>query len=199
MARTIFQVCFGAVLLAALALVVGALYWPAELVGLVAPRALLTWANFDPMSREPAWAGLSPMIWTALVALPLAVILPVLVYIYEKKKVTPITRGLLAASRGIALLLLWIMLAGPSLSDAEVYIEGSKLAVLVDDSQSMGGESREFPIFNVLDDRESDDVVALRQAIEALGIVIDRPPTEGVVTVTSADLAVGKFVRQVGQ
>lgn len=197
MARTIFQVCFAIVLLAALGLALGALYWPEELVRQIAPRSSLSWANFDPMSREPAALGLSPLIWTALFAMPVAVLLPVLVYIYERKKVTPLTRGLLAASRGIALLLLWVLLAGPSLSDSEVFVEGSKLAVLVDDSQSMGGESREFPVFNVLDDRESEDVRALRQAVEGLGILVDRPPTQGFVTLTEDELAVRKFVRQV--
>lgn len=197
MARTIFQLSFAIVLLAALGLALAALYWPEELVRQLAPRSILSWANFDPMSREPAALGLSPLIWTALVAMPVAVLLPVLVYIYERKKVTPLTRGLLAAARGIALILLWVLLAGPSLSDSEVFVEGSKLAVLVDDSQSMGAESREFPIFNVLDDRESEDVRALRQAVENLGILVDRPPTQGFVTLTDDELAVRKFVRQV--
>ncbi|MBE7493285.1 MAG: VWA domain-containing protein [Planctomycetes bacterium] len=197
MGRRIFQVCFGVVLLAALALALGALYWPAELARYIAPRSTLSWANFDPLSREPAWLGLSPLIWTALVAMPLAVVLPVLVYVYERKKVSPVTRGLLALSRGVALLLLWVLLAGPSLSDAEVYVEGSKLAVLIDDSQSMGAESREFPVFSVLDDRESDDVRALRQAVETLGISVERPPSPGFVTLTDDELAVRRFVRQV--
>ncbi|MBX3473433.1 MAG: VWA domain-containing protein [Planctomycetes bacterium] len=197
MGRKIFQTCFGVVLLAALVFVLLALYSPDTLKNLVAPRSTLSWANFNPMSREPGMWGLSPLIWTALVAMPLAVLAPVLVYIYEKKKVSPATRGLLAVSRGVALLFLWLLLAGPSLSDAEVYIEGSKLAVLIDDSQSMGAESREFPVFNVLDDREAEDVRALRQAVEAMGIQVDRPPVQGFVTLTPDELAVRNFVRKV--
>lgn len=197
MGRKVFQACFGVLLLAALVGVLLALYAPETLKQFVAPRATLTWSNFNPMSREPGFAGLSPLIWTALLAMPVAVLAPVLVYIYEKKKVSPVTRGLLAVSRGVALLLLWVLLAGPSLSDAEVYIEGSKLAVLIDDSQSMGAESREFPVFNVLDDRESEDVRALRQAIEAMGITIDRPPAQGFVTLSDDELQVRNFVRKV--
>ncbi len=197
MGRKIFQVCFGAVLLATLVGLVYAMVAPADLVRLISPRSVLTWSNFDPMSSEPGWLGLSPKIWTALVAIPLAVVMPLLVYLYEKKKVTPATRGLLAATRGVALLLLWLLIAGPARSDSEVYTEGSKLAVLIDDSQSMGAESREFPVFNVLDDRESEDVRQTRAAIEALGIVIDRPPAQGFVTLTEDEIQVRAFVRKV--
>ena len=197
MARRIFQAGFALVLLGALGAALAALFWPEQLVRLVSARSSLTWSNFNPLEREPGWLGLSPLIWTALVALPMAVILPAVVYAYEKKKVTRLTRGLLAASRAVALVLLWVLLAGPSLSDAEVYVEGSKIAVLIDDSQSMGGESREFPIFNVLDDRESEDVRATRAAVEALGIVIDRPPPQGFVTLGDEELALRAFVRGV--
>jgi len=197
LARTIFQICFAIVLVGAFGFAMTALFQPELLVALVSPRSILTWANFEPLSREPAWLGLSPLIWTALVAMPVAIVLPILVYVYERKKVNPLTRALLATSRGVALLLLWVLLAGPSLSDSEVYMEGSKLAVLIDDSQSMGSESREFPVFNVLDDRESDDVRALRQAIEALGIMVDKPPTQGFVTLTQDELDVRSFVRKV--
>lgn len=192
-----FVFLFAVVAAAALGGALLALYAPGVLLDWLAPRATLNWQNFDPMSREPGLLGLSPLIWTALVAMPIAVVGPVLVYLYEKKKVAPATRGILAAARCAALLLLWVLIGGPSLTDSEVYVESSKLAVLLDDSQSMGGEAREFPIFSVLDDRESDDVRALRTAVEGLGIMVDRPPTQGFVALTDDELAVRNFVRRV--
>lgn len=178
------------------ALIYGSIY-PERIVQVIAPGSILSWENFKPLDGEPGLLGLSPLIWTALVVLPIAIGLPLLIYVYEKKRVPAVTRAFLAATRMVVLLLLYVLLAGPSLVDKETYTEGSKIAILVDDSLSMGAESREFPVFNVLDDRESEDVKETRQALESLGIQIRRPPARGFVTLTDDEVAVRGFVRKV--
>ncbi|MCB9894690.1 MAG: hypothetical protein H6839_09585 [Planctomycetes bacterium] len=188
---------FGVLLaLVVITVVYGAIF-PERILHVLAPDSIFSWDNFEPFSREPGLFGLSPLIWTALVVVPVAVGLPILIYIYEKKKVPGVTRGFLAVIRMVVLLLLYLLLAGPSLVDTETYVEGSKVAILIDDSLSMGAESREFPVFNVLDDRESNDVKTTRDELERLGIRIDKPPTQGFVTLTPDELAVRSFVRKV--
>lgn len=189
---------FGVLLVGvAITVVYGAIY-PERIAQMIAPGSIFSWENFRPLSRDDAGLlGISPLIWTALVVLPIAVGLPVLIYIYEKKRVPAVTRGFLALSRMVVLLLLYLLLAGPSLVDKETYTEGSKVAILIDDSLSMGGESREFPIFNVLDDRESGDVKTTRDALERMGVRVGKPPTRGFVTLTDEELNVRSFVRKV--
>jgi hypothetical protein len=163
----------------------------------ISPGAAFSWDNFDPLSGEPGLLGLSPLIWTALVVVPTAMGLPLLIYLFEKKRVPGIARAVLAVTRMVVLLLLYLLMAGPSLVDSETYVEGSKVAILIDDSLSMGAESREFPIFNVLDGRESKDVADTRAELERLGIKVDRPPSAGFVTLTEDELLVRNFVRRV--
>lgn len=170
---------------------------PEMLAERIAPDANFSWENFEPYAREGGMWGLSPLIWTALFVIPSCVGIPVVVYLYEKKKVPGLTRAFLAGMRMVILFGLYILIAGPSLVDSETYVEGSKVAILIDDSLSMGGESREFPVFNVLDDRESADVKATRDNLSNLGITVDRPPTQGFVTLTDDELLVRGFVRKV--
>jgi hypothetical protein len=188
---------FGLLVAAVLLVLLAGTLAPQRFADVIFPGSTFVWENFEPLSRDPAWLGLSPLIWTSLVVLPVCIGLPLAIYVYEKKRVHGVTRGLLAATRMTVLLLLYVLLAGPSLVDTETYVEGSKVAILIDDSLSMGGESREFPIFNVLDDRESADVKQTREALTNLGIRIDRPPTQGFVTLTEDELAVRAFVRKV--
>lgn len=188
---------FGLLLLAVLVVAVYGAVFPGRILQVIAPDSVFSWENFNPFSREPGWLGLSPLIWTALFVVPLAVILPAVIYFYEKKRVPGVTRIFLAAVRAAVLLVLYLLMAGPSLVDTETYVEGSKMAVLIDDSLSMGAESREFPVFNVLDDRESDDVARTRGELEELGIYLKQPPSRGFVTLTDDELAVRNFVRQV--
>ncbi|MBZ0135869.1 MAG: VWA domain-containing protein [Planctomycetes bacterium] len=188
---------FSVLLLAVLVVVVYGSIYPERLTSLIAPDAIFNWENFEPYAREGGMWGLSPLIWTALVVIPGCVGIPLVIYLYEKKKVPGVARGFLAAVRMAVLFLLYLLIAGPSLVDSETYVEGSKVAILIDDSLSMGGESREFPIFNVLDDRESADVKATRDHLTALGIDLDRPPTQGFVTLTEDELMIRGFVRKV--
>ncbi|MCB9934911.1 MAG: VWA domain-containing protein [Planctomycetes bacterium] len=188
---------FGVLLAVVVVSVVYGAIFPERILQVVAPDSIFNWENFKPLSREPGLLGISPLIWTALFVVPIAVGLPILIYIYEKKRVPAVTRGFMAAMRMVILLLLYLLLAGPSLVDTEKYVEGSKVAILIDDSLSMGGESREFPIFNVLDDRESNDVKATRDQLERLGMRIEKPPAQGFVTLTEDELAVRSFVRKV--
>lgn len=185
----------------ALLLLIGAVLFAAfglgDVMGKIAQGAAFTWDNFDPFSREPAALGITPLIWTALAAVPLAVFLPVVVYWFEKKQVPTGVRFALMRIRALILLVLYLLIAGPSLVDSEFFKEGSKVAVLIDDSLSMGAESREFSIFNVLDDRESGDVRKLREKLEAQGLRVDNPTSKGFVTLTADELAVRNFVRQV--
>ena len=188
---------FGVLLLAVAVFVIYGSAYPERLTSLIAPDANFNWENFEPYAREGGMWGLSPLIWTALFVIPACVGIPIAIYLYEKKKVPGITRGFLAAVRMVVLFLLYLLIAGPSLVDSETYVEGSKVAILIDDSLSMGGESREFPVFNVLDDRESADVRATRDHLQNLGITVDRPPTQGFVTLTEDELLVRTFVRKV--
>ena len=167
-----------------------------EVVGKLASGASFTWDNFNPLSREPGALGITPLVWTALAAVPLAVFLPIAVYWFEKKQVPVGVRFALIRIRALALLVLYLIIAGPALVDSEFFKEGSKVAVVVDDSLSMGGESREFSIFNVLDDRESDEVKRLRAKLENLGLRVDNPASKGFVTLTADELAVRSFVRK---
>ncbi len=188
---------FGLLLVAVVVTVVYGAIFPERILQAIAPDSIFNWENFKPLSRDPGLFGISPLIWTALFVVPISVGLPLLIYIYEKKRVPAVVRGFMAAMRMVILLLLYILLAGPSLVDTEKYVEGSKVAILIDDSLSMGGESREFPIFNVLDDRESSDVKVTRDDLERLGIRIDKPPAQGFVTLSDDELAVRGFVRKV--
>ena len=188
---------FGVLLLAVLVVVVYGSVYPERLTSLVAPDANFNWENFEPYAREGGLWGLSPLIWTALFVIPGCVGIPLVIYLYEKKKVPGATRAFLAGVRMVVLFLLYLLIAGPSLVDSETYVEGSKVAILIDDSLSMGAESREFPIFNVLDDRESADVKTTRDHLQNLGINVERPPTQGFVTLTDDELMVRGFVRKV--
>lgn len=192
-----FMVSFFSVLVVA-ALMVGVylLIYPGRIAAVLAPGSAFQWENFYPLSREPGLWGISPLIWTALLVLPAAVGIPALIYFFEKKKVPGATRVFLAISRACVLLLLYLLLAGPSLVDSDRYVEGSKVAVLIDDSLSMGEDAREFPIFNVFDDRESDEVRALRDHLRGLGVEVSNPPSQGYVTLTPDELAVRNFVRR---
>jgi hypothetical protein len=166
------------------------------LFGLVAPGSTFSWENFSPFSRSPGALGLSPLIWTALIAIPVALFAPMLIYFYEKKNVSKPMRVVLAVSRTASLLILYLLIAGPSLIDSEKFVESSKVAVLLDDSLSMGAESREFPIFNVLDDRESDGIKRLRKQLGNLGIQVAAPPARGFVSLSDDELEVRNFVRK---
>jgi hypothetical protein len=68
----------------------------------------------------------------------------VAVYWFEKKQVPLGVRFALIRIRALTLLVLYLIIAGPALVDSEFFKEGSKVAVLIDDSLSMGAESREF-------------------------------------------------------
>lgn len=193
----IAMVLFGLLLVAAVIVAGYGVLNPQGLVDQFAPGSAFNWDNFDPLSRDRGLWGLSPLIWTALFVLPLAIGVPIAIYVFERKKVPAITRAFLAISRGVVILLLYLLLAGPSVVDSEQFVEGSKVAVLLDDSLSMGAESRAFPIFSVLEDREADDVRNLRNAVTAMGVIVDRPPHAGFVTLTDDELAVRNFVRQV--
>ncbi|MDC1142752.1 VWA domain-containing protein [Planctomycetota bacterium] len=168
----------------------------ASLFSLIAPGSTFSWDNFDPFSRSTGSTGISPLIWTALVAVPVALLLPLMIYLYEKKNVSRPMRVMLAVSRTASLLLLYLLIAGPSLVDSEKFVESSKVAVLIDDSLSMGAESREFPIFNVLDDRESAGIKKLRKQLDGLGISVEAPPARGFVSLSEDELLVRDFVRQ---
>lgn len=188
---------FSVLLLAVIVVVVYGSVYPERLTALIAPDANFTWENFEPWGREGGFLGLSPLIWSALFVIPGCVGIPVVIYLYEKKKVPGATRAFLATVRMVVLFLLYLLIAGPSLVDSETYVEGSKVAILIDDSLSMGAESREFPVFNVLDDRESADIKVTRDQLEQLGITVAKPPTQGFVTLTEDELLVRGFVRQV--
>jgi len=188
---------FGVLILGIVVTVVYGAIFPERILQVIAPGSIFSWENFEPFSRDPGLLGLSPLIWTFLVVLPVAVGLPLLIYIYEKKRVPAVTRAFLAIMRMVVLLLLYLLLAGPSLVDTQTYTEGSKIAILIDDSLSMGAESREFPVFNVLDDRESADVKLTRDSLEKLGIRVGSPPSRGFVTLTDDELAVRGYVRKV--
>lgn len=184
----------------ALLLVIGAVLFAAfglgDVIAKIGQGATFTWETFNPLSRDPGLGGITPLVWTALAAVPLAVFLPVLVYWFEKKQVPVGIRFALVRIRALVLLVLYLLIAGPALVDSEFFKEGSKVAVLIDDSLSMGAESREFSIFNVLDDRESGDVRKLRERLEALGLAVGTPQSKGFVTLTDDELAVRNFVRQ---
>ncbi len=167
-----------------------------DVISKIAQGAAFSWENFDPLSREPGALGITPLIWTALAAVPLAVFLPVAVYWFEKKQVPLGVRFALVRIRALMLLVLYLIIAGPALVDSEFFKEGSKVAVLIDDSLSMGAESREFSVFNVLDDRESAEVRRLSQKLESLGLTVGTPGSKGFVTLTEDELAVRNFVRQ---
>ncbi|MCC6151073.1 MAG: hypothetical protein IT461_12545 [Planctomycetes bacterium] len=167
-----------------------------DVISKIAQGAAFSWENFDPLSREPGALGITPLIWTALAAVPLAVFLPVAVYWFEKKQVPLGVRFALIRIRALTLLVLYLIIAGPALVDSEFFKEGSKVAVLIDDSLSMGAESREFSVFNVLDDRESAQVRTLSQKLESLGLTIGTPGSKGFVTLTDDELAVRNFVRK---
>lgn len=167
-----------------------------DVISKIAQGAAFSWENFDPLSREPGALGITPLIWTALAAVPLAVFLPVAVYWFEKKQVPLGVRFALIRIRALTLLVLYLIIAGPALVDSEFFKEGSKVAVLIDDSLSMGAESREFSVFNVLDDRESAEVRNLAQKLESLGLTIGTPGSKGFVTLTDDELAVRNFVRK---
>ncbi|MBX3458876.1 MAG: VWA domain-containing protein [Planctomycetes bacterium] len=188
---------FSVLVLCALMVGIYLLIYPGRIAAVLAPDSTFQWENFYPLSREPGLWGISPLIWTALVVLPVCIGIPTLIYLKEKKKVAGITRVFLALTRACVLLLLYLLIAGPSLVDAERYTEGSKVAVLIDDSLSMGDDAREFPIFNVFDDRESSEVRDLRDHLRGLGIDVANPPAQGYVTLTPDELAVRNFVRRV--
>ncbi len=168
-----------------------------DVVSKLAQGAAFTWDNFNPVSREPGALGITPLIWTALAAVPLAVFLPIAVYWFEKKQVPLGIRFALIRIRALALLVLYLIIAGPALVDSEFFKEGSKVAVLIDDSLSMGADSREFSVFNVLDDRESSDVKRLREKVEALGLQVGNPASKGFVTLSEDEVVVRNFVRTV--
>ena len=109
-----------------------------DVISKIAQGAAFSWENFDPLSREPGALGITPLIWTALAAVPLAVFLPVAVYWFEKKQVPLGVRFALIRIRALTLLVLYLIIAGPALVDSEFFKEGSKVAVLIDDSLSMG-------------------------------------------------------------
>jgi hypothetical protein len=44
-----------------------------DVISKIAQGAAFSWENFDPLSREPGALGITPLIWTALAAVPLAV------------------------------------------------------------------------------------------------------------------------------
>jgi hypothetical protein len=163
---------------------------------MLAPGSVFSWENFNPFSREPGLLGISPLIWTALFVLPVSIILPALIYFYEKKKVPGVTRVFLASMRAGVLLVLYLLIAGPSLVDTETFVEGSKIAVLIDDSLSMGEEAREFPVFNVMDDREAQDVRQTREHLNALGIHVPTPPSQGFVALSDDEYELRRFVRR---
>lgn len=187
---------FSMILLAVLAVVGYAMIFPERLTNVLAPGSVFSWENFNPFSRDPGLFGISPLIWTALFVLPAAVLIPALIYFFEKKKVPGVVRVVLAATRAGVLLVLYLLIAGPSLVDTETYVEGSKVAVLIDDSISMGGESREFPIFNVFDDREAADVRATRERLTTLGIFVAQPPSQGFLTLDDSEFELRNFVRR---
>jgi hypothetical protein len=196
-ALRLFSGVFGLLALAALVIAVYGVAFPERLLALLSPGSVFQWENFDPMSGEPGWLGLSPLIWTALVVAPGAVLLPLIIYFREKKKVPGFMRGVMATLRCAVLCLLYVLIAGPALVDSERFVEGSKIAVLIDDSLSMGSDAREFPIFNIFDDRESQDVRALREHITGLGVDVAQPPAQGFVTLSDEELEMRGFVRQV--
>ncbi|MCF6227840.1 MAG: hypothetical protein L3J82_04115 [Planctomycetes bacterium] len=187
------------VVLAALGLFVATGIDDKILFNIIAPGSTFSWDNFDPFSRGPGALGLSPLIWTALVVVPVSLLVPLLVYFIEKKNVSKPMRILLTLTRTASLLVLYLLIAGPSLVDSEKFVETSKVAILIDDSLSMGAESREFPIFNVLDERESRSVRQLRTELSNLGIQIDTPPTRGFVSLSDEELEVRNFVRKTVQ
>ncbi len=184
-------------ILALIAAILFAAFGLGDVISRVWSGATFSWDNFNPFSREPGLMGLTPLVWTALVAVPTALFVPVAAYWFEKKQVPVGVRFALVRLRALALLVLYLILAGPSLVDSEFYKEGSKVAVLIDDSLSMGTEAREFSIFNVLDDREADDIRRLREQLESQGLRIDNPASKGFVTLTPEELSVRNFVRQV--
>lgn len=186
---------FGTVTVLALSVVFAGFFFPAEVVNAIRPGSTFSWENFDPLSRGDGWLGMSPLIWTSLLVLPTAVLLPLGVYFFEKKSVGKPLRLMLTFTRTSALLLLYLLIAGPAVQDAETWNESSQVAVLVDDSLSMGGEVREFPIFNVMDDRESDSVQQLLAKLNEQGIRVETPPRKGFVTLTDDELTVRNFVR----
>lgn len=197
---------FSVLLLAVLVVAVYGVIFPGRITEVLAPGSVFSWENFDPFSRQSegsaTWKGISlfdisPLIWTALLVIPVCVLLPAVIYFYEKKKVSRLTRVFLASLRAGILFLLYLLIAGPSLVATETYVEGSKVAVLIDDSLSMGDESREFPIFNVFDDRESADVRELRDHLRGLGVDVPPPPNQGFVTLSDDEVAVRGFVRRV--
>lgn len=191
------QIIVGFVLLAAVLLLGTMLVNPAWLLDQLAPGAQFSWENFNPLSSEPGLFGLSPLIWSALVVAPLCVGLPALVYYTEKKKVPRVTRTLLWQARAAVLALIYLLAAGPALSTSEVETKGSKIAVLIDDSMSMGADSREFTIFSALDDADGAEVRKLRTELEALGIQVGKPQPQGFVTVSPEERLVRGFVRDV--
>lgn len=170
---------------------------PDGLVQYFVPGAEFLWENFNPLSSEPGLWGLSPQIWTALVILPLCVGLPAVVYYFEKKKVSKFTRTILWQARAVVLGLIYLLAAGPSLATSETETKGSKIAVLIDDSMSMGTESREFPIFSALDDKETEEVRKLRADLQLLGITVGRAQPQGFVTLSDEERALRGFVRDV--